>query len=48
VVYFDLKYATKIIEIAKFKLVIEGGERQQLAPVLEALKIDKSRCKRSQ
>ncbi len=34
----QLRYDTKVIEIAKAKSAIELGERRQLMPVIEALK----------
>ena len=37
-VYISLKYGTRVIEIAKGKSTIEVGEKQQLVPVIEALK----------
>ena len=37
-VYINLRYGTKIIEIAKGKSAIEVGERRQLVAVIEALK----------
>ncbi len=37
-VYINLRYGTRIIEIAKGKSAIEVGERRQLVAVIEALK----------
>lgn len=37
-VYINLRYGTKVIEIAKEKSAIEVGEKKQLVPVIEALK----------
>ena len=37
-VYINLRYGTKVIEIAKGKSAIEVGEKRQLVPVIEALK----------
>ncbi len=37
-VYINLRYGTRVIEIAKGKSAIEVGERRQLVPVIEALK----------
>jgi hypothetical protein len=37
-VYINLRYGTKVIEIAKGKSAIEVGEKKQLVPVIEALK----------
>ena len=37
-VYINLRYGTKVIEIAKGKSAIEVGEMRQLVPVIEALK----------
>jgi hypothetical protein len=37
-VYISLRYGTKVIEIAKGKSAIEVGHKNQLVPVIEALK----------
>ncbi|MFN5099777.1 MAG: DUF6641 family protein [Burkholderiaceae bacterium] len=37
-VYINLRYGTKVVEIAKGKSAIEVGDKKQLAPVIEALK----------
>ena len=37
-VYINLRYGTKVIEIAKGKSAIEVGEKKQLVPMIEALK----------
>jgi hypothetical protein len=37
-VYINLRYGTKVIEIAKGKSAIEIGEKRRLVPVIEALK----------
>lgn len=37
-VYINLRYGTKILELVKGKSAVEIGERQQLVPVIEALK----------
>jgi hypothetical protein len=37
-VYINLRYGTRVIEIAKGKSAIEVGEKKQLVPVIEALK----------
>jgi hypothetical protein len=37
-VYINLRYGTRVIEIAEGKSVIEVGEKKQLVPFIEALK----------
>ena len=37
-VYINLRYGTRVIEIAKGKSAVEVGERRQLVAVIEALK----------
>jgi hypothetical protein len=37
-VYINLRYGTRILELAKGKSAIEVGEMKQLVPVIEALK----------
>lgn len=36
--YINLRYGTRVLELAKGKSAIEIGERRQLVPVIEALK----------
>ncbi len=37
-IYLNLRYGTRVLEIAKGKSAIEVGERKQLVPMIEALK----------
>lgn len=37
-VYINLRYGTRVLELAKGKSAIEVGEKRQLVPVIEALK----------
>ena len=37
-IYLNLRYGTRVLELAKGKSAIEVGERRQLVPTIEALK----------
>jgi hypothetical protein len=37
-IYLNLRYGTRVLELAKGKSAIEVGERKQLVPTIEALK----------
>ena len=37
-IYLNLRYGTRVLELAKGKSAIEVGERRHLAPTIEALK----------
>ena len=37
-IYLNLRYGTRVLELAKGKSAIEVGEKKQLVPVIEALK----------